>query len=183
MMMPVRLKGMQKGVALFISLVLLLVLTIVGVSAVQTTSLEERMARNARDRMLAFQAAEAALSDAEVELRGMTTTNAFGDGSNGLWSAPELGADENWRNPAIWTDNRSIIAPTTLDGVSEDEPSRYMIEHLATVVRSDESFVLSDPYAGGGAATIEIFRVTARGVGGSANSRVLLQSTFGWIMN
>ena len=47
----------QLGVALFISLVLLLVLTIIGVSAVQTTSLEERMARNTHDNVLAFQSA------------------------------------------------------------------------------------------------------------------------------
>jgi type IV pilus assembly protein PilX len=51
-------------VALFISLVLLLLLTIIGVSAVQTTSLELRMARNDNDTLLAFQSAESALRDA-----------------------------------------------------------------------------------------------------------------------
>ena len=56
------------GVALFISLVLLLVLTILGVSVVQTTSLEIRMARNEHDSLLAFEAAESALRDAEAAL-------------------------------------------------------------------------------------------------------------------
>ena len=54
----------QRGVALFISLVLLLVLTIIGVSSVQTTSLEVRMTRNEHDTLLAFQAAAASNLDA-----------------------------------------------------------------------------------------------------------------------
>jgi len=45
----------QSGVALFISLVMLLILTVLGLSSVQTTSVQERMARNARDTNLAFQ--------------------------------------------------------------------------------------------------------------------------------
>ena len=56
----------QSGVALFISLVMLLILTVLGLSSVQTTSVQERMARNARDTNLAFQAAESALKDAEA---------------------------------------------------------------------------------------------------------------------
>ena len=55
---PVYLPHRQRGIALFISLVLLLVLTIAGVSAVQTTTMEERMARNSHDSLIAFQAAE-----------------------------------------------------------------------------------------------------------------------------
>ena len=54
------LRHKQRGVALFISLVLLLILTIIGISAVQTTSLEMRMTRNQYDATLAFQAAESA---------------------------------------------------------------------------------------------------------------------------
>ncbi|MDZ7826809.1 MAG: PilX N-terminal domain-containing pilus assembly protein [Gammaproteobacteria bacterium] len=54
--------------ALFLALVVLLIITILGVSGLQTTILEERMAANARDRDLAFQAAEAALLDAELFL-------------------------------------------------------------------------------------------------------------------
>ena len=60
----------QTGVALFISLILLLILTIIGVSSVQTTSLEVRMSRNSYDSLLAFQAAEAALRDAQQTIEG-----------------------------------------------------------------------------------------------------------------
>ncbi len=67
----------QRGVALFISLVLLLVLTIIGVSAVQTTSMEERMARNTHDSVLAFEAAEVALRTGETFLRNNVNSTAL----------------------------------------------------------------------------------------------------------
>lgn len=51
----------QKGVVLITGLVFLVMMTILGVTAMQNTVLEERMAGNLRDENLAFQAAEAAL--------------------------------------------------------------------------------------------------------------------------
>ena len=58
----------QKGVVLVIGLVFLLIMTIIGVSAIRSTTLDEKIAGNARDRSLAFQAAEAALRDAERDI-------------------------------------------------------------------------------------------------------------------
>ncbi|MFO1418817.1 MAG: PilX N-terminal domain-containing pilus assembly protein [Methylotetracoccus sp.] len=55
----------QTGGALVVGLLMLLVMTMTGVAAMHVTSLEERMAGNARDRSLAFQAAEAALRGGE----------------------------------------------------------------------------------------------------------------------
>ena len=42
-------KQKQEGIVLFMSLVMLLLLTMLGVSSIQTTSLQQRMARNAND--------------------------------------------------------------------------------------------------------------------------------------
>ena len=64
----------QQGVALFIALVVLLIITILGISGLQTTTLEERMAASARDRDIAFQAAEAALAQAEIFVNGIGVT-------------------------------------------------------------------------------------------------------------
>ena len=92
----------QSGIALFISLVLLLVLTIIGVSSVQTTSLEVRMTRNEHDAMLAFQAAESALRDAEAQIETITTTTVFTDsGNGGLYNVAPLGDAENRPAAAI----------------------------------------------------------------------------------
>jgi type IV pilus assembly protein PilX len=60
----------QGGVILFIALIFLVVLSLLGVSLYNTTSAEEKMARNYRDVELAGQAAEAAVRDAKIRIRG-----------------------------------------------------------------------------------------------------------------
>jgi type IV pilus assembly protein PilX len=61
-------KTVQQGVALFIVLSFLVVLTGLGVFAARNSTLGERQARAQLDRNLATQAAEAALRDAERDL-------------------------------------------------------------------------------------------------------------------
>jgi type IV pilus assembly protein PilX len=171
----------QRGVALFISLVLLLVLTIIGVSAVQTTSMEERMARNTHDSVLAFEAAEVALRTGETFLRNNVNTTALfpPGGNNGLWKASNYGQAERWEQANIWTGTNSVVVPAnTIAGVAEQP--RYIIEFVATVQRAENPYLLGTAKDTGD-DQIQIFRITARGIGGTTNARVLLQSTFGLI--
>lgn len=51
----------QRGAALIVSLILLIVITLVGLAAVSTTLLQNRMAANQYDRQISFQSAEAGL--------------------------------------------------------------------------------------------------------------------------
>jgi len=59
----------ERGAILISALLMLLVLTVIGVSVMQITRMQERMAGNTRDLNLAFQGAEAGLRDAEQMLR------------------------------------------------------------------------------------------------------------------
>ncbi len=52
----------QRGAALVIALILLLVMTLLGVAALRTTTLEERMAANSQEHNRAFHAAESGLT-------------------------------------------------------------------------------------------------------------------------
>ena len=63
----------QDGMVLVTSLVILLILTMLALSAVQGTSIQELIARNQRDSNLAFNAAETALVEAEAVLNAMTS--------------------------------------------------------------------------------------------------------------
>ncbi len=54
----------QSGAVLAIALILLLVITLVGVSTLQTTGLEEQMAANVQFKNLAFQSSETAIEEA-----------------------------------------------------------------------------------------------------------------------
>jgi type IV pilus assembly protein PilX len=179
---PPSLRQRNTGVALFISLVLLLLLTIIAVSSVQTTTLEVRMARNDHDTLLAFQATETALRDAEVFLETVTSTASFSAaGTDGLWTIADFGATSRWEIAGVWGGALSVVAPTVVAGVSAQP--RFIIEHAASVLREENAYQLEDPYAVSAADRIEMFRVTARGVGGSPNAVVLLQSTYGRILD
>lgn len=54
----------QRGTALIMSLVILMILTILGVTAMSTASLEEKMSGNTQETNKAFEAAESGLNDA-----------------------------------------------------------------------------------------------------------------------
>ncbi|MBV1790120.1 hypothetical protein KQ940_18850 [Marinobacterium sp. D7] len=56
----------ESGAVLIVALIMLLLISIVGVGAMQSSSMEERMAGNLYDRHTAFQAAEAALRQGEA---------------------------------------------------------------------------------------------------------------------
>ncbi|QLQ04576.1 MAG: hypothetical protein HZY77_17160 [Thiobacillus sp.] len=62
--MPTPTPSSQNGAALITGLIFLVVLTLISLSAIKSTSLEERMAGNARDQDAAFEAAEAGIRDA-----------------------------------------------------------------------------------------------------------------------
>lgn len=58
----------QRGATLLVGVIFLIVLTLLGVSAATISALDEKMARNLRDRNIAFQAAEASLRDARRDI-------------------------------------------------------------------------------------------------------------------
>ena len=60
----------QDGVSLVVVLLLLIIVSMLGVASMQIATMGERGARNDRDMQLAWQSAEAALVDAEIDLAG-----------------------------------------------------------------------------------------------------------------
>lgn len=60
----------QRGVVLAVSLILLLLLTILAITASTSSTLQERMAANAQDDNIAFQATESALASLNTTLIG-----------------------------------------------------------------------------------------------------------------
>ena len=86
-----KLKLSQSGAALFVCLMLLTVMTLLGISAVTTTTLEEKMAASLRNKSLSEGGAESALRAAEDYLWNYYAT------SNGL----ALVADEAATSTAL----------------------------------------------------------------------------------
>jgi len=181
----------QHGAVLIISMIILLLLTILGITSMRTTQLEERMAGNARDRHVAFEAAEAGLLDAETFVQTIITDTPFDlDGSDGLYN--DDGTFNDIKNYVDWsgTDpSRSFLTATNIgsaEGVTSSP--KYVIQALAKGQLSQSSNQIN-PNVGGGynnrqpASTANsastLVRITVRGTGGSDNSVVFLQTVFG----
>src|SRR5476649_2574207 len=89
LMLSSRLQTAQRGAVLIMALMFLTLLTLLGVSAMTNSTSEEKMARATRDYNTAFQAAEAAMRDAENDLTVGSRPIPLSDPS--WWSAPAPG--------------------------------------------------------------------------------------------
>lgn len=160
----------QQGVVLAVGLIMLLLMTLIGITGMQTTTLQEKMTGNFRDRNLAFQSSEAALRDAEQYLRFTAIIPAF-NGSNGLYQPASDGVDV-WLDSEIdWTDtSASVQYSTTLDNVASQP--QYIIEELPPVPDPTSSL------EGGITQTSKFYRVTSRATGGTDTAVVILQSVY-----
>ena len=65
----------QSGMVLVTSLVILMILTMLGLSSVQGTSIQELISRNQRDSNIAFNAAETTIINAEGILETLSATD------------------------------------------------------------------------------------------------------------
>ena len=65
----------NSGVTLIVVLLILVVVSILGVSGIQISMMGERGTRNDRDQQVAWQAAEAALVDAEFDIEGLPASS------------------------------------------------------------------------------------------------------------
>lgn len=84
----------QHGGALITGLIMLVALTLLGITVLQSANLQERMSGNTRDRNLALQAAEAALRDAEYDILALRADGTpCPDGTAGC--RPDGMRDEN----------------------------------------------------------------------------------------
>jgi type IV pilus assembly protein PilX len=176
-----RMPHRQKGFVLIMALVFLALLTIIGVTAMSTTSLEEKMAGNMKDRNLAFQAAETALLAAERWYETQTTKPVFPDTANGLYVTDSTSAVSNW-DAVNWSTNVVTFpcTPTTTSscgsGVAKiNTQPKYIIEDLGELPEEKGSIVSPTDYKGKGST---LARITARGTGGTDAAVSMVQSTY-----
>jgi type IV pilus assembly protein PilX len=76
---PFRGQYRERGASLIVSLVLLIAVLMLGISATYIALQGERASRNERDRQIAFQAAEAALMDAELDIQNASGAQSRSD--------------------------------------------------------------------------------------------------------
>lgn len=152
----------QRGAALIVALIFLLVLTLLGTTAMRGTTMQERMAGNTRDWNLAFQAAEAALREAEDFLLTTAALPEFDD-TNGFYqvNSPLL---PDWTAVPPTDGGGGFIA---YGGALPDvaRAPRYFIEELSTVRPAGTETETGTPLD-----EVFFFRVTAVGYGAATSA-------------
>ena len=165
----------QQGLALFVSLVFLVILTLLGLTAMTTTSLEAMMASGDQDRNLALEAAEAALRQGQtLAAQGPTGFNATCSGGlclpsstvNAVWSW--TGGAANWGAGAGVS---NVVVPFPAGTVSVDP--EFILEPLPRVITPGSS-----QNTGQGLSGVAAYRITAVGWGARASTHVMLQSVY-----
>ncbi len=169
----------QRGVVLAISLIVLVLITVLAMSGMRSTIMEERMASNSRNSNLAFQRAETALRSAEAALDAAANavptakSEANGQANNIAGFAPgsclvglnslDFHAAGTWGAlpPAV----PAVPCTVGVPGLDASK-HRYFIEYFYGI--KPAASVIGPCF----------YRVTARGYGDNQNSYATLQSTY-----
>ena len=177
----------QQGFSLVMALGFMVFLTLIVLSMVNVTSSDEKIARNSRDKDLAFAAAEAALRDAEMYVSGSymfpynpklnpalftnNCSNALCDlrtsptnlGTQNFFdSSSTLGSKSNCLGTASDCFTKTTYSPP-IRGVASQP--RYLVE----LVRATDDPSNPNAYK---------YRITAQAVGRSMDTRVTLQELY-----
>lgn len=163
----------QTGATLIVSLLILLVMTLLGVTAMQTNILEEKMSGNSKDMSLSLQAAEAALREAEAYVETIVSPAAAFDGSTD-WLYPDDTNVDVYAD-ATWTTARSYQAG---DITNVTTRPKYIIELVGEIGDATTDINVTGYGESSGAGSVNSFRVTARGTGGSNDTVTLLQAYY-----
>lgn len=195
---PAYLPRRERGAALIISLILLVLITLVGVASLRNVVLEERMSANYYDRSLAFQAAEAGLraGEAVAEAQAAATpkhaqaialgypadaTQCSSTCSGGLCSPPgeppsagppateaTFHCEGRW-NMATFTGWVEATG-VTLTSQAGGKP-QYFVEYLGNTFPCNPNDAASPK-------NCARYRVTARSQAGADRAEVILQSVY-----
>jgi type IV pilus assembly protein PilX len=170
----------ESGAVLVVGLVMVLLISIIGISAIRGSNLQEAMAGNMRERNLAFQASESALRVGEFSVADQV-------------SRPLMTNNQGLYNDTYTTPASSILTFTEANWIDAAKVKITVLD-LQYVYRQP-SYVIEqlDPDIGVGAAMegsaidmegmqstgdITPYRVTARGFGATDSAIKTLQTTY-----
>jgi len=169
----------QSGAVLVVSLLLLLVMTLLGLGAAQSTRMQERMAGNQRDLELAMQGAEAGLRAAEDLLPSNRPVSLCrNQGSNCDAYLEDTFVDGSQRaldlarQPDAWWTTWSQEHPAN-STLGLQRPPQFVAERVA---RMRDTLSEGDPNI---KVVREYYRVTSRSRGLTDSAQVIVQTTHG----
>lgn len=200
-------RSSQCGFSLIVVMLMLVAVSVLGIGAAQMSLVNERSARNDRDTEVAFQAAEAALVDAESDVLGpndgarqrlclfnSTDATAFvtgcgGEGEQqGLCAPGEPGSEPAWMVAEFSADAGKSVAYGTFTGqryLSGESArgsgagalSTRAPRYIVEALRHRGGWQADQLQSAGVSDARYIFRVTAIGYGMREETQVVLQTS------
>lgn len=158
----------QTGSALIISLLMLLVMTMLGITSMSTSTLQEKMAANDRNQKVAFQNAEIALNDSEDDALALEWQNDINRAIISADNSPFYDIDET----VSYQSNNTWVAGETCEVVSANNC------YVAQLIGEQSPLTLDGGYGQVDQANIRHLRlnITARSTDIN-NTTAMLQST------
>ncbi|MFC6980894.1 pilus assembly PilX family protein [Microbulbifer taiwanensis] len=158
-----------------VSLIILLVLTLIGISGARGVLMSERMTFASRDAKIALEVAETMARKGEAVIDGLANTDGFGD-SGWLRTAgdgpDDLFADDTWSS----TNSTSEKVPMKgADGNTNLEGRMYI--EMAGLASDDSNAADVDLSAGSTGLDfpdIKVFKIVTRGVGIGGTERIVV---------
>lgn len=180
------LPGSQQGMALITGLLLLMVLTLLGITAMDNAVMEETMVKNQRDKQVAFQAAESAMANGfgwlDIQPRRPRPDEpvSLNNGTGVVVNPPNTLTDTDAIDSAWWAGNGLGYGVATnaagIPGVAVQP--RQMIEEFvpsqARIMR--DNLVVSRDYATSSGR--QFYRISSQGSGFSATTQVVVQGIY-----
>lgn len=179
----------ERGVVLFVCLILLLVLTVLGVSLARQQTVEERLAANEFNHQIALQAAQAVLQGAYDSVGGQLAApglyiNGVATGmatlAQEIGFAPPYGTPldraADWANPGTNTIeyNQGPGYGAPLTGVPAAAQPQFVVEDLPPVPKSGMAAGTPGGYEGGG-TQLKMRRITAHASGADGTASATVQ--------
>ncbi|TIC79594.1 pilus assembly PilX family protein [Crenobacter intestini] len=168
----------QRGVVLLVSMILLLLATVLGLSSMRNIQLQERMSANSYDRTLAYQSTEAALRAAEAALVASTDPASLAQRCDGSTPCDVVPAEDasGWRDvPEDFRLNSEMLPGNAQYFI------QLMSEGAPFGLPEQSGSALSGQYGAGGTPVALSFRITARSHApetGSGRAQVHLQTIY-----
>lgn len=156
-------RGNQQGMALIAVLLILTIVTLLAAAGMQAATQQQTMAGGVRNHVLAFDAAQSALSAGEASLNGAAIPTSSGYYLNpaALPSSSFTGTQEaGWLAFFQNTNNGVAVYSGKLSGVAQ--PPEYVVEKLEST----------------GSGNAGYYRITAIGYGATGDTQVIVQEVY-----
>lgn len=175
----------QQGIALIVVLIMLSAIFLMTAFGARMTLSSEKAARNDRDRQIAFQAAEAALGDAEIDIMGPNTASnsrkAVMDSRNLQLFAQDCGATAESRG--LCHTNTSTISQFYKSVNFEDTSASRRYVTLGEYTGRGSGFSTGDSALPGRLPRYIVETIPYNIPGGCPNQKAFLVTTLGYGMN